>query len=181
MLDDHGYEIYEQEAFPLAFLLTIRTFGTWLHGDQRGAFQRLRNRGPQSKRVDSNVPLAETMSASMKQSSTVLNSTQRDFVDQAIRGVCDFRSYGLKALNVRSNHSHIVVHAKAKPEKIVNEMKAYSTRRLRSEGEFSPDRKIWSRGASTRYLWKPRHVVAAVDYVLYSQGDVTPETNFVDG
>ncbi len=135
MLDEHGYELYEQEEFPLAYLLTFRTFGTWLHGDQRGAFQRLRNRGARSKWIDSNVPLAEAMSASMKQSPIVLDSTQRDFVDQAIREVCHFRSYGLKALNVRSNHSHVVVHATVKPEKIVNEMKAYSTRRLRSEGD----------------------------------------------
>ena len=32
MLDDHGFEIYENNAFPQAYLLTIRTFGTWLHG-----------------------------------------------------------------------------------------------------------------------------------------------------
>gem|GEM_PF-5201292 len=29
---------------------------------------------------------------------------------------------------------------------------------------------IWSRGGSTRYLWKPARVAAAVEYVLYSQG-----------
>ena len=181
MLDDHGYEIYEQEPFPLAFLLTIRTFGTWLHGDEKGSFQRLRNRGPRSKWIDFNVPLAERMDESMKQQPTILTEVQRKYVDVAIREVCDYRGYSLKAANVRTNHAHVVVHATVKPEKIVNEFKAFSTRRLRLEDEFTSEQKIWSRGASTRYLWKPRHLVAAVDYVLYSQGDVPPETIFVDG
>ncbi len=59
-----------------------------------------------------------------------------------------------------------------KPEKIVTEMKAYATRRLRENAEFGPEQKIWTRGASTRYLWKPADVAAAVEYVLYAQGDV---------
>ena len=181
MLDEYGYEIYEQEAFPLAYLLTFRTFGTWLHGDDRGSFQRLRNRGPRSRWIDFNVPLAEHMDASLKQEPTILTEVQRKYVDVAIREVCDYRGYGLKAATVRTNHAHVVVHAKVKPEKIVNELKAFATRRLRLEDEFSSAQKVWSRGASTRYLWKPKHVVAAIDYVLYSQGDVPPETIFVDG
>jgi REP element-mobilizing transposase RayT len=166
MLDDHGYEIYEQEPFPLAFLLTIRTFGTWLHGDEKGSFQRLRNRGPRSKWIDFNVPLAERMDESMKQQPTILTEVQRKYVDVAIREVCDYRGYSLKAANVRTNHAHVVVHATVKPEKIVNEFKAFATRRLRLEDEFTSEQKIRSRGASTRYLWKPSHLLAAVDYVL---------------
>ncbi len=59
-----------------------------------------------------------------------------------------------------------------KPEKIVNDLKAYATRRLRSEGQIGADKKVWARSASTKYLWKPAFVEAAIEYVLYSQGDV---------
>jgi hypothetical protein len=34
-LDEYGYEVWEENSFPLAYLLTFRTFGTWLHGDER--------------------------------------------------------------------------------------------------------------------------------------------------
>jgi hypothetical protein len=61
---------------------------------------------------------------------------------------------------------------------MVNELKAYSTRRLREAGLAGEDQKIWARGASTRYLWNPRHVEAAVEYVLYSKGDVPFGTVF---
>ena len=65
---------------------------------------------------------------------------------------------------------HAVVTAEVKPEKIINTFKGYATRRLRTEGFYPSDLTIWARGRSRRYLWKPRFVTAAVDYVLYSQG-----------
>jgi hypothetical protein len=33
-LDEYGYERWEENTFPLAYLLTFRTYGTWLHGDE---------------------------------------------------------------------------------------------------------------------------------------------------
>ncbi len=38
-LDDYGFERYEENSFPIAYLLTWRTFGTWLHGDERTSMQ----------------------------------------------------------------------------------------------------------------------------------------------
>jgi REP element-mobilizing transposase RayT len=111
------------------------------------------------------------MYSEMKQAPVVLDDLQRRLVTEAINEVCEFRRYSLNAVNVRSNHAHIVVSASVKPEKVVNDLKAYATRKLRQH-LLLPDRKLWSRGASTRYLWKPRHVTAAIDYVLYCQEDI---------
>src|ERR1044071_8102876 len=85
--DDYGFERYEENIFPIAYLLTFTTYGTWLHGDERGSHQRSRDKRFGTIKREPNVP------------------------------------------------------------------------------------KVWTRGASTRYLWKPAHVEAAIDYVLYSQGD----------
>lgn len=178
MLDDHGFEIYEENAFPIAYLLTFRTFGTWPHGDDRGSIQRSRDPKFGTIKIEKNVPLEERMISTMKQSPVALNDVQRKLVGEAIVEVCSYRNYLLRALNVRSNHVHAVVSKSIRPEKIVNDLKAYATRRLRTENEIPASIKVWSRGASTRYLWKPRHVEGAIDYVLYSQGDVPFETVF---
>jgi REP element-mobilizing transposase RayT len=170
MLDDYGFEIYEENDFPIAYLITFRTFGTWLHGDEKGAFGR-RNSIVRSKYVEPNVPLKEAMQAELKQKPFILSPRARAVVEEAMREVCQTRAYGLPALNVRSNHAHAVVKKAIKPEKIVNDIKAYATRRLREAGLVGLDTKVWSRGSSTRYLWKPAHPEAAIDYVLYSQGD----------
>ena len=111
-------------------------------------------------------------SEEIDQMPVTLDTTQRKIVSSAITDVCKHRSYLLRALNVRSNHVHSVVSRAIKPEKIVNDFKAYGTRALRREWQFSSQQRIWARGASTRYLWKPKHVEAAVDYVLYCQSDL---------
>lgn len=170
-LDDYGFEKYEENAFPIAYLITFRTFGTWLHGDERGSMQRSRDRRFRTVKFDPNVPLNDAMRTELKQVPVVFSAVQREIVEAAIRETCEFRNYGHRASNVRTNHAHTVISAAVKPEKIANDLKVNATRRLREAGELDAGIKIWARGASTRYLWKPAHVAAAVDYVLYSQGD----------
>jgi REP element-mobilizing transposase RayT len=80
----------------------------------------------------------------------------------------------LRAINVRTNHVHTVVSAACKPESILNSFQSYSTRRLRAAGLFPVTAKPWARHGSTRYLWKPRHVEVAIEYVLCGQGDELP-------
>lgn len=172
MLDDYGFEIYEENDFPIAYLLTFRTFGTWLHGDQRGSVGRGGNNKYGAPKIAPNIPFEQSMQEECNQPAVMLDNNQRKFVGEAITEVCTHRGYLLRALNVRSNHVHSVVSMPIKPEKIVNDFKAYSTRKLRCESLVGDREKVWSRGASTRYLWKPRHVEAAIDYVLYCQEDI---------
>src|SRR5687767_4465012 len=171
MLDDYGFEIFEQYEFPLAYLITFRTFGTWLHGDYRTSTLRVRKAGTETKLIPRNVPLEERMREEMDHP-FILNHAQRRAVQDAIEDVCRHRSYLLRAVNVRTNHAHSVISVQAKPERVADALKAYSTRRLRERGLIEAGSRVWSRGRSRRYLWKPRHVDAAVDYVLHGQGDM---------
>ncbi|HVQ56673.1 MAG TPA: transposase [Pyrinomonadaceae bacterium] len=109
----------------------------------------------------------------------ILSDRQRELVSDSIEEVCAFRGYDLRALNVRTNHAHVVVSKSVKPEKILNDLKAYATRKLRGEKAVASDQKVWSRHGSTRYLWKPKQVQSAIEYVLYGQGDLPFEPNKV--
>jgi REP element-mobilizing transposase RayT len=171
-VDDYGFELFETNEFPIAYLLTFRTYGTWLHGDERSSVRRNGNNRYGGPKLTASVPLRDLMRETQTRESFILDSAQRKCVEVANTEVCKFRNYVLRALNVRTDHGHAVVSAAIKPEKIVNDFKVYATRRLRSEGLCGPEEKIWSRGASTRYLWKPRHVLGAVDYVKYCQEDI---------
>jgi REP element-mobilizing transposase RayT len=172
MLDDYGFEIYEENEFPLAYLITFRTFGTWLHGDDRSSINRSNRDVPGTVKLDPNVPLREHMLEKMAQPPVILDSVQRRAVTNAIEQLCGQRNYSLHGLNVRTNHVHAVVAAAAKPERIADAMKAFATKRLRELGLVGATERVWSRGRSRRYLWKPLHVEAAVNYVLYCQGDL---------
>ena len=148
MLDDYGFERYEENEFPLAYLLTFRTFGTWLHGDIRWSVGKSSRSPRESRLIQPNIPLYEAMADEMDQEPVILNRAQRTAVELAINEVCENRGYTLRAANARTNHVHSVVTAQVKPERIINTFKAYSTRKLREEGLFPPELKVWSRGGA---------------------------------
>jgi hypothetical protein len=133
MLDDYGFEIYENNEFPIAYLITFGTYGSWLHGDVRGSIRRNPKTAKESKRIPINIPLKEEMKREMKAQSVLLDTEQRKVVEAAIGEVCSMRQYSLHAVNARSNHVHSVVSAQCRPERLADALKAYATRRLRGK------------------------------------------------
>ena len=162
---------YDDNEFPLAYLISFRAYGTWLHGDKRGSRSRKQNKYG-TPRIVSNPGLQQTEIKQLKHPPLKLDSRQRPVVEAAVREVCTTRGW-LRAINVRTNHVHTVVSAAMKPEPILQAFQAYATRKLRA-GLLPRDRKPWSRHGSTPYLWKERQGERAIDYVLNGQGDDLP-------
>ena len=92
MLDDYGFETYEENEFPLAYLITFRTFGTWLHGDDRFSINRSNRDVPHTVKLDPNLPLQERMQTSMRQPPVLLDSEMRSVVADAVEELCAERS-----------------------------------------------------------------------------------------
>lgn len=107
----------------------------------------------------------------MDQAAYHLDQIRRDAVLEAIWEVCEHRGWRLMAAHVRSSHVHAVVEAEAEPERVMSDFKVYASRRLNRMRLDEPDRKLWARHGSTRWLWKPQHVSAAIQYVVAEQGD----------
>ena len=159
---------------PLAYLISFRTHGTWLHGDDRGSTDRFRNQY-RSPHISPNTKWQEYNQELLKVEPLRLGARQRTTVKIAIRETCRIRKWELLALNVRTNHVHVVVTANQIPERVLNAFKANATGRLR-ESElwpypFSP----WADKGSNRRLWNERSVARAIDYVLNGQGDELPD------
>ncbi len=167
---NEDYE-FDTNEFPLAYLITIRCYGTWLHGDKRGSFDRRFFNKYEMPCVAPNEKFENYQKSELKYAPVKFEAEHRKITEQAIREVCLHRKYQLKAINVRTNHVHTVVFAASKPEKIMNSFKAYSTRRLREKKLFSQEAIIWSRHGSTIYLWKEPDVQKAIEYVVNGQGE----------
>lgn len=164
----------EQRRFPLAYFLTWTTYGSWLHGDDPGWTDRETNEfatpraepEPRRERYEREFRLA--------QRPMLLAPAYQAMIDTAIREACDFRGWDVAALNVRSNHLHLVVAAQEAPERIMSILKGRATRALREVGMISDARSVWTRHGSTRYLWREADVARACEYALRGQGDVVP-------
>lgn len=144
---------------PLAYLITFRTYGTWLPGDERGSIDRFHNRFGEP-RVEPNAALLKQHAKKLKGEPVSLNANQRRATNDSIHEVCSHRKWKLYAINVRTNHVHAVVSASASANKVLNDFKAYST---------------WVDKGSKRKLWNEDHIFRACDYVLNGQGDDLPE------
>jgi REP element-mobilizing transposase RayT len=142
-----------------------------MHGAESGSVDRDHNMfGGRLIEANPNQVLAERKR--MDQPPYSLDRGHREAVLSAIAERCSERHWHLRAAHVRSNHVHIVVDGDVRPERIMNDLKSYASRRLNKIGLDDPTRKRWARHGSTRWLWKPENVLAAIRYVVDQQGEV---------
>ncbi|MBC8028769.1 MAG: hypothetical protein H7Z16_01550 [Pyrinomonadaceae bacterium] len=160
---------FDDNEFPLAYLITFRCYGTWLHGDARGSYRRNSRLMSGVSDVPPRHGLETAERQQLKHPSIKLNPKQRAVVEQSVREVCQHRKYSLRAINARTNHVHSVVSELSYPEPILDAFKSYATRALRRTGLLPAAVKPWARHGSTIYLWKERDVERAVEYVLLGQ------------
>ncbi|NOT49484.1 MAG: hypothetical protein HOP17_17305 [Acidobacteria bacterium] len=165
---------WDDNTFPMAYLVTFRTYGTWLHGDKRGSVSRHQNRF-RSPRLPENSVMEHQHASKLKSPPVRLDAKDRRVVENAIREVCKHRGWHIHAINVRTNHVHVVVVVGAiGPDGVLRDFKAYTTRALRNAGYWKHEHSPWVDGGSNRYLWNEESVWYACDYVLNGQGDDLP-------
>src|SRR4051812_32026013 len=121
---------------PLAYLLTFRSYGTWLHGDPRGWVEH--SRGDPLRR---NPPegIRRACERLLANAPVVFDARQRLLIHRTIAQVCEARGWRLLAVNVRTNHVHVVLSGCGAPEPMMTALKAWSTRVLRKEHAVDAD------------------------------------------
>ena len=170
-----GAAMWNDTDIPLGYLITFRCYGTWLHGDERGSIDRFHNKykSPYLPQSDRRRDVSESQ---LQSAPVTLDPARRQSVEIAIREVCDHRKWHLHALNVRTNHVHMVVSlGTAKPERALNAFKAYATRRMRRDGNWQETHSPWADRGSKRHLWNEKSLALAIDYVLNGQGGPLPD------
>ena len=167
--------MWNDTDLPLAYLITFRCHGTWLHGDERGSTDRRHNiyRTP-------HIPINEKWERHNRQAlrseAPTLDARQRQSVANAIRETCLYRRWHLLALGVRTNHVHVVVSiGTTKPSQALNAFKANATRQMREDRNWNNPRSPWADKGSERHLWNERSVALAIDYVVNGQGGDLPD------
>jgi REP element-mobilizing transposase RayT len=155
---------------PLAYFITFTTYGTWLHGRDPGSVDRQHNL-PGTPFVAPDDELETRRHQSLRQAPYQLDHAHREVVLKTIREVCTHRSWRLHAVHVRSNHVHILLNAPISPEKVMSDLKAWCSRRLRETFQEDADRDRWTQHGSTRYLNDMKSLEAAIAYVIDEQGE----------
>ena len=101
-------EDWNETGIPLAYLITFRCYGTWLHGDERGSVDEFNNKYDMPF-LPPNKKWNEFNKEILKYPPVKLDSEMRNAVESALRETCEIRGWQLLAINVRTNHAHSVV------------------------------------------------------------------------
>ena len=171
-LDMKDENDFSDERIPLGYLITFRSYGTWLHGT-RGSVDRFHNIYG-TPRLTADEKRRQYNKGLLKQPRVKLTRDWRAAVLSAIKETCEVRRWILWASNIRSNHVHSVVSANSKPRPVLRALKANATRVLRERRCWSGARSPWARKGSKRYLWREEDLSNAIAYVLYEQGEPLP-------
>ena len=147
----------------LAYHITWRTYGTWLPGDER-TWVKHKTLGIR----EGSAALEKHAKGLMTQDPVSLTESQRAIVEATIREHCRIREWLLHAINVRSNHVHVVVSAGIHPNQIMNQFKAWCSRRL-NEATANPPTKWWAIHGSTKWIDTELYLEDAIQYVLEGQ------------
>ena len=153
-----------------AYLITFVCYGSWLHG-REGAVDRQHNVAGTPVLQEDASRLAR-MRRLLTQARYQLDQPRRTAVLRGLEEACSRRGWMLLAAHVRPSHVHAVVEADRRPELVMNALKAYASRALNELGMDQQDRRRWARHGSTRYLWTPMEIAAAVHYVIDNQGEM---------
>jgi REP element-mobilizing transposase RayT len=154
---------------PLAYFLTWRTYGTWLHGEPRGSVD-WQHRAYRTPLLEHSNYRTEQARARMSHPPVALGDRARDLVANVVADHCRIRNWELCESAVRSNHVHVVVgYAGVRPEPMLAQFKTYGTRALRAASLTPPGVPIWAEGGSTRYLWTTAQLETACSYVREGQ------------
>jgi REP element-mobilizing transposase RayT len=177
---------------PTSFFITFTCYGTWLHGDQRGSVDPSHNEW-QSPRLEPDEERERCEFQRLKHAPVHLGPVQRSIVHRSIEEVVFHRGWRLHALNVRTNHVHVVVTANRAGKRIRNDFKSYATRHLK-EANYLPAAclqvldaqagtdptsensrlRVWTRGGSLRRIDSENSFQRAIEYTLFEQGpDIT--------
>lgn len=154
---------------PAGYFITFTTYGERLHGDERGSVERLRGADAGVSELPPDHGREDRERQVLISPAVTLNREQSEAVADAAREVCSHNNWHLHALNVRTNHVHIVVSGPATPERMMNAFKSWATRRLREARLVGAQEKVWTRHGSTRYLWTERDILDAATYALEGQ------------
>ena len=157
------------------WFLTWTTYGSWLPGDQRGFVgeavdedgQRRPHNEPHSPSAMPSAALAQFSREQLVGPPILLNVSQADALLEQFLETTAYRRWLLVAVGIMRTHLHTVIGVTGdpKPEKILNDLKSYATRRLNQNGSRPVSETWWSRSGSKRKLAGEQDVEAVVEYI----------------
>ena len=157
------------------WFLTWTTYGTWLPGDERGFTGTAENELGQIVNYNQfgtqpgspNVPFRKFAEHLLKTKPIVLTYEEAQDLYRQFQETVRFRGWLILAVGIMHAHVHVIVGVPGdpKPEKLLNDLKAYGTRCLNEKSGRLASDTWWTTKGSKRKLECDIDVASSVQYV----------------
>ena len=149
---------------PLAYHITFGTYGTRLHGDERGTIDRAMNQpgDPIIGRDDAWHQLEENR---LNFEPRIFGIEQMIQVERLIPGVCARGGWTYHTAAAGPDHVHNVITGDADGDAIRKWLKRWLGQKLAKLYSLKPGETFWAECGSVKWIWTEEYFRRAFDYV----------------
>jgi REP element-mobilizing transposase RayT len=152
------------DSFPLAFHITFGTYGTRLHGDERGTVDRSMNQyGDPILGKDEDWEQMER--ERLKFEPRIFSVEQMIEVERLIPDVCIRGGWQLHTCAAGPDHVHNVLTAQADGEAVRKWLKRWLGQELAKSYSLRDGQTFWAECGSVKWIWTEEYLLRAVKYV----------------
>jgi REP element-mobilizing transposase RayT len=154
-----------RDHFPLAFHITFGTYGTRLHGDDRGTVDRRFNQ-PGDPIIGSEPDWEFMELNKLRFPPRIFDLRQRQLVEQLIPDICVRGGWNLQARAAGKDHVHALLTAEADGDVIRKLLKRWLGQSLAVSLPLKPEQTFWAECGSVKWVWTPDYFERVKNYVL---------------
>ncbi len=138
--------------FPLAYHITVGTYGTRLHGDERGTVDRRMNKpgDPIIGRAEEWEKLERSL---LKFPPVILTEEQRRFIEGAVPAVCEKGGWVFVNCAARPDHVHVQLKGSADGKAIRRWLKTWLGQELNGKWPRPQGSTWWAECGSVKWIW----------------------------
>jgi len=150
--------------FPLAYHITFGTYGTRLHGDNRGTVcRKINDFRDDIIGEDRDWEWAEqTM---LRFPPRVLTTHQRNLIESSAPAICARGGWELVAIAAAPDHVHTILKANVDGEQIRKWLKRWLSEALTAKWPLEPEQVWWAECGSVKWVWTTDYYEKVVNYV----------------
>ena len=151
-------------TYPLAYHITWGTYGTRLHGDDRGTVDRSMNQhGDPIIGLDSEWQRIET--SLLRFPRRVLTRQQREFIEATIPDICVRGKWEFISTAAAADHVHNVLRAQADGKDVRKWLKRWVSEAPSERYPLETEQVWWAECGSVKWVWMQDYFDRVVNYV----------------
>jgi REP element-mobilizing transposase RayT len=151
-------------TFPLAYHITWGTYGTRLHGDERGTVDRgMNNYGDPIIGQDGDWQRIE--SSLLRFPPRILNPEQRVYAEQVLPAICVRGKWNLITAAAAPDHVHILLSAAVEGKDIRKWLKRWLSDAMSGYWPLEPQQVWWAECGSVKWVWNQDYYQQVAGYV----------------